>query len=134
MIHVEGTSWGIRVASVGSSGRQEMSKMLDDLRKALPSARPLFGTVVDASAAETMNPDVRDLIIHALSFMASRGMVRMAVAAPSSLMASQFKRLSAEADLLGGLRCLDSRREGWKDLAESWAISGREPTPEFLFG
>lgn len=106
--------------------------MLDDLRKVLPSSRPLFGAIVDASEAGTMNPDVRDLVIHALRFMTSRGMVRMAVGASTSLVASQFRRLGGEAEMLAGLRCLDGKSDGWKALAEQWAISGREPPPESI--
>ena len=106
--------------------------MLDDLRRALPSARPLFGTLVDASDAGAMKPDLRDLLIHSIRFLASRGMVRMAVCVPTLLAASQFKHLSAESETLPGLRCLDCRLEGWKAAAEEWAISGREPPAEFL--
>lgn len=106
--------------------------MLDDLRRTLPSARPLFGVVVDASNAGPMKPDLRDLLVHAIKFLASRGMVRMAVCVPTHLVASQFKHLSAESETLPGLRCLDSTLEGWNAAAQSWAISGREPPAEFV--
>jgi hypothetical protein len=106
--------------------------MLDDLRRVLPSSRPLFGTIIDASESGTMNPDVRDLVIHALRFMASRGMVRLAVGAPGSLVAAQFKRLGGESEIQAGLRCLDAKRDDWRTVAEHWAVSGREPPPESI--
>jgi len=101
--------------------------MLDDLRKALPAARPNFGSILDMSAAGAVNPELRDLFLHALKFLISRGMVRMAAGVPGGLLASQLKRLCAEAGIAQGLRCLDAKDEGWKLAAEQWAVSGREP-------
>lgn len=100
--------------------------MLDDLRKALPAARPPFGGILDMSAAGPVNPELRDLFLHALRLMTSRGMVRLAAGVPGGLLASQLKRLCAEADISQGLRCLDANGEGWKLVAEQWAVSGQE--------
>ena len=101
--------------------------MLDDLRRALPAVRPFFGVILDMSAAGAVNPELRDLFLHALRFMASRGMVRIAAGVPGGLLASQLKRLCAEAGIPQGLRCLGGNDPGWKLVAEQWAVSGREP-------
>ena len=112
--------------------RQDLSKLLDDLRKALPAARPFFGSILDMTSAVSVNPEHRDLLLQMVRFLHSRGMVRMAVGVPSALAASQLKRLSAEAGTLPGLRCLDVHDNAWKSQAEHWAVSGRDP--EALMG
>lgn len=127
MIHVENASWGVRMEMGGALTRQDLSKLLDDLRKALPTARPLFGAILDMTSAVSVNPENRDLLLQMVRFLQSRGMVRMAAGVPSALAASQLKRLSAEAGTLSGLRCLDAHDENWKNQAELWAVSGRDP-------
>jgi hypothetical protein len=127
MTSVEEASWGIRASIAGAPTRQDLSKVLDDLRKALPAARPVFGVILDMSAAGAVNPELRDLFLHALKFLASRGMVRLAAGISGGLLASQLKRLCAEADVAKGLRCIDAHGDGWKLVAEQWAVSAREP-------
>ena len=127
MTSVEEASWGVRASIAGTPSRQDLSKMLDDLRRALPAVRPPFGVILDMSAAGAVNPELRDLFLHALRFMTSRGMARIAVGVPGGLLASQLKRLCAEAGIAQGLRCLDGNDPGWKLVAEQWAVSGREP-------
>ena len=127
MTSVEEASWGVRVAIAGAPTRQDLSKLLDDLRKAVPATRPFFGVILDMSAAGAVNPELRDLFLHALRFMTSRGMVRLAAGVPGGLLASQLKRLCTEAEIVMGLRCLDAADEGWKLGAEHWAVSGRDP-------
>ena len=127
MTSVEEASWGVRAAISGTPSRQDLSKMLDDLRRALPAVRPFFGVILDMSAAGAVNPELRDLFLHALKFLTSRGMVRMAAGVPGGLLASQLKRLCAEAGVAPGLRCLDANDGGWKLVAEQWAVSARDP-------
>jgi hypothetical protein len=127
MTSVEEASWGVRAAISGATSRQDLSKMLDDLRKALPATRSFFGVILDLSAAGAVNPELRDLFLHAIRFLSSRGMVRLAAGVPGGLLASQLKRLCAEAGIAQGLRCIDASREGWKLVAEQWAVSGRDP-------
>ena len=127
MTSIEEASWGVRAAIAGTPTRQDLSKMLDDLRRALPAARPFFGVILDMSAAGAVNPELRDLFLHAIKFLTSRGMVRLAAGVPGGLLASQLKRLRAEAGIEHGLRCLDAKDPGWKQASELWAVSGREP-------
>lgn len=134
MIRMEDASWGIRIEMTGTPNRMEISRLLDDLRKTLPSARPFFGAILDMSAVPgAINPDLRDLLLHAEHLLQSRGMVRLAACMSNGLAASQIRRLSVESGVSPGLRCIDSRQDGWKLAAERWAISGHEPE-EFLMG
>lgn len=105
----------------------ELSKFLDDLRKSLPTARPFFGVIFDLSTTGPINPEVRDLLLHSVRFLASRGMLRTAACMTNGLLASQIRRLSREAGTFEGLRCLDAGKDGWKFAAERWAVSGHEP-------
>ncbi|MBK8801824.1 MAG: hypothetical protein IPN71_07160 [Fibrobacteres bacterium] len=105
----------------------ELSKFLDDLRKSLPSARPFFGIIFDLSTTGPINPEVRDLLLHSMRFLASRGMVRTAACVANGLLASQLRRLLREAGTGEGLRCIDVHKDGWKLAAEHWAVSGHEP-------
>lgn len=105
----------------------ELSKFLDDLRKSLPSARPFFGIIFDLSTTGPINPEVRDLLLHSVRFLASRGMVRTAACLSNGLLASQLRRLMREAGTGEGLRCLDIQKDGWKLAAERWAVTGQEP-------
>jgi hypothetical protein len=127
MIHVESASWGVRLQIGGTPSRQELSKLLDDLRKALPSSRPFFGAILDMGGAGSINPEHRDLLLQMVRFLHSRGMVRMAVGVPTSLTSGQMKRLSTEAGTLEGLRCMDAHDPNWPLLAEHWAVAGKEP-------
>jgi hypothetical protein len=127
MTSIEDSSWGVRASIAGAPTRQDLSKMLDDLRRALPATRPFFGVILDMSAAGAVNPELRDLFLHAIKFLTSRGMVRLAAGVPGGLLASQLKRLCAEAGIDQGLRCLDAKDPLWKQVAEQWAVSGREP-------
>lgn len=111
----------------------ELSKFLDDLRKSLPSARPFFGIIFDLSNIGPINPEVRDLLLHSVRFLASRGMVRTAACLANGLLASQMRRLMREAGTGEGLRCLDNQKPNWKLAAEKWAVSGHEPTDSLFF-
>lgn len=125
---MEDASWGLRVEMTSSPTRMELSKFLDDLRKSLPSARPFFGIILDLSATGPISPEVRDLLLHSVRFLASRGMVRTAACVSNGLLASQLRRLLREAGTGEGLRCLDTQKPNWKLGAEKWAVSGHEPT------
>ena len=127
MVHVECTAWGVGLRIVGVPTRQEFSKLLDELRKALPTVRPFFGAILDMSAAGAIHPEHRDLLLQMLRFLQSRGLVRLAAGVPTGLAASQIRRLSSEAGVLPALRCLDTQVEAWKLQAERWAVSGHEP-------
>ena len=134
MIRMEDASWGIRIEMNAPPNRMEISKMLDDLRKTLPSARPFFGAILDMSAVSgPINPELRDLLLHTERLLQSRGMVRLAACMSNGLAASQIRRLSLESGVAPGLRCIDTRQNGWKLAAEHWAVSGHEPE-EFLSG
>ena len=127
MIRMEDATWGLRIMMQGQPSRQELSKLLDDLRKALPTARPFFGVILDMSGVGPINPELRDLLLHAQRILQSRGMVRMAAGLSNGLAASQIRRLSSETGVSPGLRCLDSRDPAWQLAAEHWAVSGHEP-------
>lgn len=127
MIKMDDAPWGIRIEMQGQPNKQELSKLLDDLRKALPTARPFFGVILDMSGAGLVNPDLRDLLIHAQKLLQSKGMIRMAACLSSGLAASQIRRLSSETGVGPGLRCIDSKKNGWQLAAEHWAVSAHEP-------
>lgn len=110
----------------------ELSKFLDDLRKSLPTARPFFGIIFDVSGTGPINPEVRDLLLHSVRFLASRGMLRTAACVSNGLLASQLRRLNREAGTAEGLRCIDAQKDGWKLAAEKWAVTGHEPTEHIL--
>jgi hypothetical protein len=134
MIRMEDASWGIRIEMSGPPSRQELSKLLDDLRKTLPSARAFFGVILDMSAVPgPINPELRDLLLHAERLLQTRGMVRLAACMSNGLAASQIRRLTSESGVGPGLRCIDSRTQGWQRAAEHWAVSGHEPE-DFLSG
>lgn len=126
MFRMDDFSWGLRLETVQNPNRMDLSKLLDDLRKALPSARPFFGVILDMSGSGPINPELRDLFLHAVRFLSSRGMVRMAACVSSGLVAAQLKRLASEAGIAQGLRCIETSHEGWKLAAEHWAVSGRD--------
>lgn len=127
MIHLGIATWGVDLRFTGSISRQELSKLLDDLRKAIPSALPLFGGIIDLSEATPIHPEHRDLLLHLVQFLHSRGMVRLAASVPSSLVAAQMRRLCADSGTPEALRCLEAQSAEWRIAAELWAISGREP-------
>ncbi|MEK7392756.1 MAG: hypothetical protein AAB214_09340 [Fibrobacterota bacterium] len=127
MIKLDDAPWGLRIEMQGQPTRQELSKLLDDLRKALPSARPFFGVILDMSGTGLINPEVRDLLVQAQKLLQSKGMIRMAASLTSGLATSQFRRISSETGVGPGLRCLDSKATGWQMVAERWAVSGHEP-------
>ncbi len=131
MIKMEDATWGIRIEMQGQPNRQELSKLLDDLRKTLQSARPSFGVIIDLSASGPINPELRDLLLHALRLLQLKGMVRIAGCLASTLAASQIRRLASETGVTAGLRCIDTRKEGWKLGAELWAVKARE-SEDFL--
>jgi len=127
MIKLDDATWGLRIEMQGQPNRQELSKFLDELRKTLPSARSFFGVILDMSGTGLINPEIRDVLVQAQRLLQSRGMVRMAAGLPSGLATSQIKRISSETGIGPGLRCLDTKVQGWQLAAERWAVSGHEP-------
>jgi hypothetical protein len=127
MIKLDDATWGLRIEMQGQPTRQELSRLLDDLRKAIPSARPFFGVILDMSGIGLITPELRDLLVQAQRLLQSRGMVRMAACVSSGLATSQVKRISSETGVGPGLRCIDTKAQGWPLVAERWAVSGQEP-------
>lgn len=127
MFKIEDASWGIRIEMKGQQTRQELSKLVDDLRKVLPSARPFFGVILDMTGIGLINPDMRDMLLQAQRLFQARGMLRMAACPSSALAAAQIRRISSDSGISPGLRCIDTAAEGWQLVAEHWAVSGREP-------
>ncbi len=132
MIRMDDAPWGIRIAMQGQPSRQDLSKLLDDLRKALPSPRPFFGAILDLSGTGPANPELRDLLLQVQRLLQSKGMVRLAIGVANALTAAQMRRLATETGVAPGVRCIDTRIEGWASVAEHWAVSGREPEPATL--
>lgn len=127
MIKIEDAAWGLRIEMKGQPTRQELSKLVDDLRKALPNARPFFGVILDMTGIGLINPEMRDMLIQAEKLLQARGMLRLAACPSSALAASQIRRISSDSGIGPGLRCIDITAEGWQLVAELWAVSGREP-------
>jgi hypothetical protein len=127
MIKLEDAAWGLRIELKGQPTRQELSKLVDDLRKALPNARPFFGVILDMTGIGLITPEIRDMLLQAEKLLQARGMLRLAACPSSALAASQIRRISADSGILPGLRCIDIANPDWQRLAEHWAVSGREP-------
>lgn len=127
MIKMDDATWGIRIEMQGRPSRQELSKLVDELRKALPATRSFFGVILDMSGIGLITPEIRDMLVQAQRLLQARGMVRLAACPSSSLAASQFRRISVETGVGPGLRCIDVATTGWQRIAENWAVSGREP-------
>lgn len=127
MIKFEDAAWGLRIEMKGQPTRQELSKLVDELRKALPNARPFFGVILDLTGIGLITPEMRDMLLLIQKQLQARGMTRQAACASSSLAASQIRRISVDSGVVQGLRCIDVANPDWQRLAEHWAVSGREP-------
>lgn len=128
MYQIEARPFGFQLTFGGIIDRAEMSKWLDDSRRALGGAPRTFGVVIDMRTLAPLAPDVQSIMVEGQKAFLAAGMQRSCVILASKITAMQFRRLAHDSGIDAFERYLDAQSTpDWSRVAVAWVKDGVDP-------
>ena len=128
MYRIERKPYGFRLVFGDAIDVAEMTRWVEDSKKALVGTTGKFGVLVDMRMLKPLKPEVQGVMVEGQKAYKGQGMERSAVALSNAVIALQFKRLAQESGIYQWERYIDaSASTEWEKVAEAWIQSGKDP-------
>lgn len=128
MHRIEQTQYGYKLVLEGFLQKQDLSTLLDDMRKTVFSRGRKFPVLLDMRHSRAFPADVQEILKEAIRFFKQVGMERHAVVLNSAIATLQLRRLGKETGIDAASRYIDaSTEQDWERVALDWLVRAVDP-------
>jgi hypothetical protein len=128
MYKIEKKDFGFKLTFGDFMKAEEMTKWLEETKKALLGAPSGFGVFVDMRTLVPLPSDAQGILQEGQKLYKQKGMTRSAVVLNSATITSQFKRLAQESGIYAWERYIDaSKKADWETVGITWLKKGTDP-------
>jgi hypothetical protein len=128
MYKIEKKDFGFKLTFGDFMKAEEMTKWLEETKKALLGAPSGFGVFVDMRTLVPLPADAQGILQEGQKLYKQKGMTRSAVVLNSATITSQFKRLAQESGIYAWERYIDaSKKADWETVGITWLKKGTDP-------
>lgn len=128
MHRIEQTQYGYKLVLEGFLQKQDLSTLLDDMKRTVFSRGRKFPVLLDMRHSRAFPADAQEILKEAIHFFKKAGMERHAVVLNSAIATLQLRRLGKETGIDGASRYIDASTErDWEKVALDWLVSAVDP-------
>lgn len=128
MHRIEQTQYGYKLVLEGFLQKQDLSTLLDDMKRTVFSRGRKFPVLLDMRHSRAFPADAQEILKEAIRFFKQVGMERHAVVLNSAIATLQLRRLGKEIGIDGSSRYIDaSTRQDWEKVALDWLVRAVDP-------
>ncbi len=128
MYKIDKKDYGYLLTFSGMINLDEMSKWVEDSKKALIGAPLSFGVVIDMRDLKPIAEDVKKKMEEGQKLYKQKGMVRSAVILNSAVLTLQFKRIAQKSGIYKTERYVNaSKVSDWEKVASDWVKNEIDP-------
>ena len=128
MHRIEQTQYGYKLVLEGFLQKQDLSTLLDDMKKTVFSRGRKFPVLLDMRHSRAFPADAQEILKEAIRFFKQVGMERHAVVLNSAIATLQLRRLGKETGIDAASRYIDaSTEQDWEKVALDWLVRAVDP-------
>jgi hypothetical protein len=128
MHRIEQTQYGYKLVFEGFLQKQDLSTLLDDMRRTVFSRGRKFPVLLDMRHSRAFPADAQEILKEAIRFFKQVGMERNAVVLNSAIATLQARRLGRETGIDATSRYIDASAErDWEKVALDWLVGAVDP-------
>jgi hypothetical protein len=128
MYKIDKKDYGYLLTFSGMINLEEMSKWVEDSKKALTGAPSSFGVIIDMRDLKPLAADVKKKMEEGQILYKEKGMARSAVILSSAVLTLQFKRIAQESGIYKTERYINaSKVSNWEKVASDWVKNEIDP-------
>lgn len=128
MHRIEQTQYGYKLVLEGFLQKQDLSTLLDDMKRTVFSRGRKFPVLLDMRHSRAFPADAQEILKEAIRFFRQVGMERHAVVLNSAIATLQLRRLGKEIGIDASSRYIDaSTEQDWERIALDWLVRAVDP-------
>lgn len=128
MHRIEQTQYGYKLVLEGFLQKQDLSTLLDDMKRTVFSRGRKFPVLLDMRHSRAFPADAQEILKEAIRFFRQVGMERHAVVLNSAIATLQLRRLGKEIGIDASSRYIDaSTQQDWERIALDWLVRAVDP-------
>ena len=128
MHRIEQTQYGYKLVLEGFLQKQDLSTLLDDMKRTVFSRGRKFPVLLDMRHSRAFPADAQEILKEAIRFFKQVGMERHAVVLNSAIATLQLRRLGKETGIDAASRYIDaSTQQDWEKVALDWLVRAVDP-------
>lgn len=128
MHRIEQTQYGYKLVLEGFLQKQDLSTLLEDMKKTVFSRGRKFPVLLDMRHSRAFPADAQEILKEAIRFFKQVGMERHAVVLNSAIATLQLRRLGKETGIDAASRYIDaSTEQDWERVALDWLVRAVDP-------
>lgn len=128
MHRIEQTQYGYKLVLEGFLQKQDLSTLLDDMKRTVFSRGRKFPVLLDMRHSRAFPADAQEILKEAIRFFKQVGMERHAVVLNSAIATLQLRRLGKETGIDATSRYIDaSTQQDWEKVALDWLVKAVDP-------